>query len=292
MIRLGFLAVLLTLPLAGRSQTSDDSSVRVKLFPAGLQFTPLKANSQEARIGIMKFLTAGELVLDVGNTSDLFELSLARAGLSVAMGVDFFGKGFVTGSQGLRLQVDALDGFIGGHLSFSKNLSENRLIGRLRILHHSAHLVDGHYNVSDGRWIDNRTPIPFTRDFGEFTLGHVLLNPSGSLRYYAGVAYAVFVRPDDIGRLSYLGGVEGTLENLLGPVMDQPSQLYCAYHISLTGTPVYAASNQIQLGIKLGRWSGRGTDFYLAFYEGRQLFGEFFDQRLTAFGAGCMVDFF
>ena len=34
------------------------------------------------------------------------------------------------------------------------------------------------------------------------------------------------------------------------------------------------------------------TDFYLAFYEGRQLFGEFFDQRLTAVGAGCMVDFF
>ena len=286
MIRLRFLVVLLILPLAGRSQTPDDSDVRVKLFPAGLQFTPLKANSQESRVGIMKFLNAGELVLDVGNTSDLFLISLPRAGLNVAMGVDFFGKGFVTGSQGLRLQVDALDGFLGGHLSFSKSLSDSRLLGRLRILHQSAHLVDGNYNVSQGSWIDNRGPIPFTRDFGELTVGHLLPYPSGGLRYYAGVAYAVLVRPDDLGRLSYLGGAEVTLESLLGPFMDQPSQL------SLTGTPVYAASNQIQLGIKLGEWSGRGTDFYLAFYEGRQLFGEFFDQRLTAVGAGCMVDFF
>src|SRR5207244_4640625 len=184
----------------------------------------------------------------------------------------------------------ALDGFLGGDLSFSKSLSDSRLLGRLRILHQSAHLVDGNYNVSQGSWIDNRGPITFTSDFGEFTVGHLLPYPSGGLRYYAGVAYAVLVRPDDLGRVSYLGGAEVTLESLLGRFMDQPSQLYCAYHISLTGTPVYAASNQIQLGIKLGEWSGRGTDFYLAFYEGRQLFGEFFDQRLRAVGAGCVVD--
>jgi hypothetical protein len=292
MIRFATLALILILPAAGRAQTPDDSDVRVTLFPSGLLFMPLKANSQESRTGIMKFLNASELVLDVGNASDLFTVSAPRAGLSVAMGVDFFGKGFVTGSQGFRLQVDALDGFFGGHLSFMKALADSRLTGRLRILHQSAHLVDGHYDVTGGNWIDHRGPIPFTRDFGEFTLGHVLPYSSGSLRYYGGVAYAVFVRPADLGRLSYLGGAELTLESLLGPVKEQPSQLYLAYHVSLTGTPVYAASNQIQLGIKLGRWSGRGADFYLAFYNGRQLFGEYFDQRLAGFGAGCMVDVF
>jgi len=292
MIRFSALAVILLLGPPARAQAPDDPDVRVTLFPAGLQFTPLKASSQESRTGIMKFLNASELFLDVGSAADLFTVSAPRAGLSVAMGVDFFGKGFVTGNQGLRLQVDALDGFLGGHLSFMKALADSRLIGRLRILHQSAHLVDGHYDVAEGAWIDHRGPIPFTRDFGEFTLGHLLLHPSGSLRYYGGVAYAVFVRPADLGRLSYLGGAEITLESLLGPIMEQPSQLYLAYHVSLTGTPVYAATNQIQLGVKLGRWSGRGTDFYLAFYDGRQPFGEYFDQRITGFGAGCMVDFF
>jgi hypothetical protein len=230
--------------------------------------------------------------VEIGNAAEILALDLPAANLTLALGIDFFGRAFVTGSEGLRLQVDALDGFFGGDISCSRELETGSLMGRLRILHQSSHFVDGHISPGGSGWIDGLSPIPYTRDFGELTLGHLLRYPGGNVRYYAGFSYATLVRPSDIERFAYFTGVEAALGNLIGPVLGKPAHLYFAYHLALDGAPSLAGSNRVQLGVKIGEWSGGGTDFYVAYYNGRHIFGEYVYQRLDTFGAGFMVDFF
>lgn len=279
------------------SGLAQDESSSFLLFPSGQNFTPLKAHIEEPRIGVFKSLDNSEMKVDIGNAVDV--IGFEHHGVKVTAGIDFMAYAFVTGNQGLRLQIDAIDGFFGGDLSVTAPLanstnsfSQNLLQMRLRILHHSAHLADGHYLSSTSSWIDNRQPIPFTTDFGELVVAHDLLPSFGTLRYYAGVSYATLVRPTDIQRFAYLGGIEVDFDNIFGPIVSQPTNLFCAYNITFNGTPVYAASHQFQAGTKFGRWQDRGIVFYFAYYNGRQMFGEYFDEKLTTIGAGFTVDFF
>ncbi len=286
-----FITAVLLVCSIGRSQSTIDSSSQFVFLPKGLHFAPLRANIQEPRIGVFKYLNAGQMKVDIGNTIDVFGLWFPHSRFTA--GIDFFAYAFVTGSQGLRLQIDAIDGFFGGNLTFSHNLGNDtttRLYARLRILHHSAHLVDGHYLQSIKSWADNREPIPYTRDFGELTLAHTLPTVLGNIRYYGGISYATLVRPADIERISYLAGTE--IYNDIGTVFKQPVNLYIAYSMSLVGTPVYAVSYQLQAGIKFGEQFDKGPSIYLAYYTGRHMFAEYFDQRITTIGAGFTVDFF
>ena len=274
-----------------QSQAPGDSSARFVFLPAGLHFAPLRASTGEPRIGVFKFLDAAEMKVDLGNTIDIFGLNFPHARLSA--GIDFFAYAFVTGAQGLRLQIDAIDGFFGGNVTFSREMcadATNRVYLRLRILHQSAHLVDGHYLASTRSWIDNRDPIPFTRDFGELVGAHAFSNEAISVRYYGGISYSTLVRPTDVQRFAYLAGVETYKK--LGTLFQQPANLTLSYNITLNGTPEYAASHQLQLGIKFGEWYGKGPSIYLGYYTGRHMFAEYFDERMTTFGAGFTVDFF
>jgi hypothetical protein len=282
--------ILLTLLIAlhARCQSPGESDSTLRLCPPGLQFPPLKASNQEARLGIFAFLGSSNMAVDIGEAAEILQLGLPRSRMTFALGMEFFGKAFVTGSQGLRLQIDAMDGFFGGHLSWSARTDRGLLLGRLRILHQSAHFVDGHYTNGTAA----RAAIPFTRDFGELTLGENLLTPSRSARYYAGFSYATLVRPAEVERLAYFAGIEIAFSKLLGGVFDGASNLYIAYQVSLNGTPVYAGSNEVKAGIKFGEWSGRGVDFYLALYDGRQFFGEYFNERVSTVAAGFMADLF
>ena len=141
-------------------------------------------------------------------------------------------------------------------------------------------------------WIDNKEPIPFTQDFGELTLLHTITEVFGGLRYYGGIAYATLVRPTDVQRFSYFAGFEVTFDKIFGSVFQQPTNVYCSYHISLTGIPTYSSSHQFQCGIKFGKWLEKGTTIYLAYYTGRHIFAEYFDKRLSIMGVGFTVDFF
>ena len=275
----------------------QDESSRFVLFPAGQTFAPLKAHVEEPRIGVFKSLDNSQMKVDIGNAVDVF--GFEYNGIKLTAGIDFMAYAFVTGAQGLRLQIDALDGFFGGDLSVSAPLADssassnqNLLQARLRMLHHSAHLADGHYLSSTNSWIDNRQPIPFTTDFGELVIAHHLLSSFGTLRYYAGISYATLVRPTDIQRFAYLGGIEIAFDKIFGPVLSQPTNLFCAYNVTLTGTPVYAASHQLQAGSKFGMWQNKGLVVYLAYYNGRQMFAEYFDENITTIGAGFTVDFY
>jgi hypothetical protein len=267
------------------------AGAQYRFLPGGLHFAPLKANVQEARIGVFKFLDKGEMKVDVGNSIDLFGYD-APGDLSVSAGIDFFAYAYTTGAQGLRLQIDAIDGFFGGNLTVSSGGDSSGTFARLRLLHHSAHLVDGHYSVADGKWLDGREPVAYTRDFGELViarsqrLGAVLLRP------YGGFSYATLVRPTLVRRGAYLAGLEASTGEFLGPLWSRPVHLYAAYQATVTGLDAYTATHQLQAGVKFGAWYGKGPTIYLGWYRGRHMFAEYFDRTLTTLGAGFTVDFF
>ena len=288
-----YIVLLTTVPLfSGIAQTSIDSTPHFVFLPPGLHFAPLKAHIEEPRIGVFKFLDASNMKVDIGNTIDVFGFNFPSSSMRITAGIDFMAYAFVTGTQGLRLQIDAIDGFFGGNVSVSKKFNHEHLQARLRILHHSAHLVDGHYIQSTQSWLDNRAPIAFTKDYGELIIAHVSAPSFGIVRSYAGIGYATLVRPSAVQRFAYLGGIECALNNLVGPLFQHPSNVFCAYNISLTGTPAYAATHQLQAGIKFGEWFEKGVTLYLAYYNGRHMFAEYFDERQTTIGIGFTVDFF
>ena len=296
------ISLSLTLCLYAYGQTTERSSPQFFFLPDGLQFAPLKANIQEPRIGVFKFLDAGLMKVDIGNSIDVLGLAFPQ-GVTCTLGIDFMAYALATNAHGLRLQIDALDGFFGGNLTISKRLepaasetefSRNVYLARLRILHQSAHMVDGHYvenanshNPGDS-WIDGRVPIPFTRDFGELVVSHTFAPGGGAVRYYAGISYATLVRPDAIQRFAYLGGFE--IYKSLGSITAKETNLFFSYNITITGTPAYSGTHQVQVGYKLGSWDGKGPAIYLAYYTGRHMFAEYFDEQISTIGAGFTVD--
>ena len=110
------------------------------------------------------------------------------------------------------------------------------------------------------------------------------------MRYYGGFSYATLVRPSDIERFAYLGGAE--IGWNAGALWERPANIFVSYTISLDGTPSYAASHEIQLGLKFGEFTRKGPSLFLMYHTGRHLFGEYFNERLTTLGAGFTVDFF
>lgn len=271
--------------------SNRDSTEGFVFLPAGLHFAPLKANPQEARIGVFKYFGTANLKVDIGNMIDLFGWNFTGRQTNITAGIDFMAYAFVTGSQGLRLQVDALDGFFGGNLTVSSKLEDSKLYARLRVLHLSAHLVDGHYELGAKRWIDNREPIPFTKDFGELTFAHLLSPSFGIVRYYGGVSYATLVRPANIERFGFLAGVECYHTTLLGRLFDHPAIPFFAFHSSLTGTPRHIGTTNLLIGLKFGEWDSKGVVFYLSHIRGGNPFSEYFDERVTIWGAGFTADF-
>jgi hypothetical protein len=263
-----------------------------EIFPPGLNFTPLKAGVQESRIGVFKFSSTSDLKVDIGNSVDLVGLELPEGALKLTAGIDFMAYAFAANAEGLRLQVEAVDGFFGGNISLCGPRSESGLSARLRILHHSAHMADGHYISGTKTWREGREPIPFTRDFGELVLAKSSIRNFGCIRYYGGISYATLIRPAYLKRFSFLGGAEISFDRLLGDLAGKPLNLYISYNISALGTPQYAASHHLQAGLKLGKWFEKGISLYLSYYSGIHPSGEFFDTRLSALGAGFTVDFF
>jgi hypothetical protein len=284
---------LLSLPffflLVPEALSQTDTSAGFRINPPGLNVAPLKANIEEPRIGVFKFLDAAQMKVDIGNSIDVAGYSDPGSALKVTAGIDFMAYAFTTGAQGLRLQIDAIDGFFGGNVSLSKAVGTQTLQLRLRILHHSAHFVDGHYDETTGTWIDNRAPVPYTRDFGELAGAYLVEKDDLTLRPYAGIGYATLIRPAEFNRFSCLAGVE--LAFGTGTIAGEKLNIYGAYNVSLEGTPEFIASQQIQAGAKLGDFYGKGPSLYLAYYTGNHMFGEYYGERLTTTGLGFTVDF-
>ncbi len=278
--------------LAQDEQTIQTSDSRFRFLPDSLLLPPLVANYQEPRVGLRKEIGASRMKLDIGSTLDLAGYLLTEDGRQqLRVGADFFTYALTTSSQGLRLQVDAVDGFFGGHIVFRSRGQSTETAVRLRLLHLSAHFLDGHIDARTRGWKDGREPIPFTRDFGELIGSHRWSGALLTFQLYGGFSYATLIRPDNLRRWGALGGAEIQSPAIIGPVFDHPAGLYLAAHFSLAGIPRYFGTLNLEGGVKFGAWDGTGMKFYLSYYRGLEIFSQYYDIRVESFGMGFALDF-
>ena len=268
-----------------------ENETTYEFLPAGTHFMPLKANFQEARIGILYYPDNANLKVDIGNTIDLIAINFSHPNSKLTFGIDFMAYALSTSFHGNRLQIDAIDGFFGGNASYSKSFKKSRLLSRFRIFHNSAHFVDGHYDTELGQWKKNQEPIPFTRDLGELTIGYESFLNFGTLKYYGSISYSTLVRPSQLKKYALNGGFELAFENIFGEIFSKKSNLFVAYHFSLNGLPKYSGSNHITGGIKFGSWNDKGISLYLSYFSGNNMFSEYFYNKISKFGIGFLVDF-
>ncbi len=213
-----------------------------------------------------------------------------RTGGKLRIGADFFTYALTTSAQGLRLQVDAVDGYFGGHIVYAAPGSGDHLSLRLRLLHISGHLIDGHWDRSTMQWKDNKLPIPYTRDFGEITGLYTWPGRTVELSAYSGFSYATLVRPDDLSRYATLHGFEIHSTGLTGTVFGRPFSLYAADNLAITGIPACYGTNNLEFGLRFGRWEGTGLRFYGSYYHGLEVFSQYYYVRTDQWGLGFALD--
>ena len=268
-----------------RAQSSPDG---VRLLPGATLTPPLLAAPREVRTGLRKEIGSSRMRLDIGTVLDLVGYIPDRA-WELRLGADIFAYGLTRSSEGLRLQVDAIDGFFGGHLALQHDRHPTTALLRLRILHHSAHFVDGHYDLSRDEWKGGVEPTPYTRDAGELllTVGHTW----GDVRieFYGGAEYATLMRPEAMARWSFLGGVQARMI-LLEAFLGRPCSGYFAYHLGVDGIPEYESSHTIHGGVKFGAWQDRGIRIYGEFSAGLEPFGQYYTVRRDHWGVGFALD--
>lgn len=293
MVRSLLFAAILLLPrsiFCAAGDTVQTSSSGVTFLPGKLFYTPLAADPQEPRVGVRKEIGSSRLKLDIGSAIDLVGYA-GESGSQVRLGVDFFTYALTTSAEGLRLQVDAVDGFFGGHVAWGETADGKGLRARLRILHVSGHLIDGHWDRATKQWKDNKEPIPYTRDFGELLGSYGWRSGAIAVDVYSGLAYATLVRPDDLARWSSLHGALIRTTGMIGPVFGRAFTLFIADHISVTGIPTYYATNTAEGGVKFGPWDDTGIRISLTYSSGLEPFSQYYFVRRDQWGLGIAFDF-
>ncbi|MER3525139.1 MAG: hypothetical protein C4326_14110 [Ignavibacteria bacterium] len=289
-----FVQLCFTVLLAFHSLHGQDgapSAQRFLLLPGPLGVPPLVASYQEPRVGLRKEIGTSKMKVDIGASVDLLEVRpVADSTHRIRVGIDFFTYALSTSSEGLRLQIDAVDGFFGGHIAYIGALDDrSAVLLRLRLLHLSAHFLDGHFSTTTQTWKENRAPIPFTRDFGEL-LGFYRFSTSALvLQAYSGCSYATLIRPTAIQRFELLAGFE--LSSVIGTVFGKPFNLYLADHLVLRRIPVAVGTNNLEGGVKFGAWQGTGLKLFLSYYNGLDPFSQYYDVRRRNVGVGFAFDF-
>jgi hypothetical protein len=282
--------VLALLLLSTLAFAQSEPDFEFEFFPSGLNFFPLKANYEEPRLGIQYLVKTNDLKVDIGNSSDLLSFRFPKINARLTFGVDFFAYALATSYEGHRLQIDALDGFFGGNGSFTRKFENSEIQLRLRIIHNSAHLVDGHYDPEEDDWMNGDEPLPYTRDLGELTAAYLFPFGSALVKIYGSVSYSTLVRPQMEKWLAN-AGYEFALPSAFGRVLNAPVTPFVTSHFYLDGNPDYTFNSNNMLGVKFGEWRGKGVVFYLDYFNGYHYLSEYFLERVEQFGIGFFVEF-
>ncbi len=264
-----------------------------ELFPAGLNFIPLKAGIDEARMGLLYYTATTNMKVDIGNSVDVLGFNFPGSKSRITVGAEFMAYAYVTSYLAYRLQIDAVDGFFGGNIVYSKNLGNGRLAARFRYIHSSAHLVDGHWNNSKDMWIDNKLPDAYGNNNGELLLAREEYFGKTFLRYYGGLSMSTGKKTGErnLKRFLYKGGFEYSLPDLFGKVFNKGESLFIAVNFDVRGIPEYIVNQNYLLGLKLGGWKEKGLVLYASYYNGGDVFNQYFNIRVSRFGIGFMFDF-
>ena len=271
----------------------SQSDYQFNFLPGGLNFMPLKANNQEAKLGVLYYTSTTNLKVDIGNAVDILAYESAESQTRFTAGIEFMAYAFSKSYAGKRLQISAVDGFFGGNITYSKQYEKQKspchdseLFTTAPILLTEVMMLIKIYGLME------KNPIPFTKDFGEISVAHQIYFDSAILKYYGGLSYATLIRPDELKRYNFHLGFEIAAPNTLGKVFNNDVNLFLADHFFLDGTGKYSGSNQLMAGVKFGEWDKKGVVVYASYYSGRDMFSSYYDRKISKFGVGFSIDFF
>lgn len=275
------------------SKDNSTNQTSFELFPPGLSFLPLKAAIDEPRMGLLYYTATTNMKVDIGNSIDVLGFNFPKSKTRITVGAEFMAYAYVTSYLSYRLQIDAIDGFFGGNVVYSKSLDNGRFVTRFRYIHSSAHLVDGHWDNSTDQWLNNQLPDAYGNNYGELLFAREEYLGISFLRYYAGLSMSTGKKTGDrkLKRFLYKGGFEYSIPNLLGKVFDKDESIFAAVNFDVRGIPEYIVNQNYLIGLKFGEWEGEGLVFYVSYYNGGDVFNQYFSERVSRFGIGFMFDF-
>jgi hypothetical protein len=283
--------VILLVSSIVHAMASDGDSSPFTFLPGRSIFPLLPANHEEPRLGIVKDINTSHMRLDIGGSLDILNIRVAGdSNTSLRVGADFFAYALSTSHRGLRLQIDALDGYFGGHIVYREQKARSAILLRLRILHLSSHLLDGHFDLDKNIWIDGRLPNPFSRDYGELTAGHLWQWNGSELYVYGGFSYATLVRPSEQKRLNTLYGMTAHTSNWAGLCFSKPVHFYFSDHFLLWGLGALSGTNMIEAGVKVGEWDGTGIRLFVGHHAGLEVYHQYSDVKSSGWGLGFALE--
>ena len=270
-----------------RAEDPADHPSAFTFLPGRTIFPEIPASYEEPRVGLTKDINSAHMKLDIGSAMDFVQISLrADSTQNLRFGADLFAYALVTSYEGLRLQVDALDGYFGGHVVYRMQLPQSALLLRLRVLHLSSHLLDGHFDLSNGVWRDGRFPNPLSRDYGEITAGYLWQRNSSEVFLYAGFSQATLIRPPTMKRLNTMCGVAAHTGDWVGSFAGSPVHLYAADHFRIWGLETLSGTNMLEAGVKFGEWNGAGIRIFISHHSGLEVYTQYFDMKSDDWGLG------
>lgn len=255
----------------------------INLLPSSKIFPVLKANYFEPRMGLAYYPSTGYFKVDAGNSVDIFHYNL-ESGSAISFGGEFFVHALGLNVKQKRLPIDAADGYFG--LNFAFQNSTDDFNARLRIIHNSAHLVDGHIE----RNLNYRSIVDYVKDFAEITLMRSKESSNINVDYYAGGAYSIVIHPKNLKRYSFHGGAQVYSKEIVDSLFNNSVSLFCAYHFSLTSVPKFIGNNRVMAGVRFGNWNNSALTFFVSYYSGANLFNQYYNQRENQFSVGFYLE--
>lgn len=251
------------------------------MFPTGMNIQPFSANILEPRVGFMFKSSGNELRLDIGNSIDLAKYQVEAQ--SFSLGADFFTWTLLRQESNFHFPVDAVDYLFGINLGY-KNTIDNKSFGaRFRLSHISAHLVDGHYDKKNLKWINNQLPRVYSREFIEL----IPFYEFQFLRLYAGLTYLFHTDPIVNNKLIYQLGFDYYQNHF----MIEEISPFVAADFKFDNNGFVVTNQSYYLGIKFGKPKGKGIRLYFTHYDGMNIHGEYYDFKEKYSGFGMNIDF-
>jgi hypothetical protein len=213
----------------------------------------LRANNQEAKLGLLYYPNSSNLKVDIGNSIDLLKINLQHKEY-LTVGIEFMAYAYSMSFSQYRLQIGTLDGFFGGNATYARIMKDSRFLTRFRYLHNSAHLVDGYFDLQNDVWMNGKIPMPFTGDFAEAIFSDEFSVSDYAFRPCVGGSYAARIRPDVLKRATFCSGLEIYTGSGIESGKDFNYHFFLAYYFQLAGLPQYLGSSNFQAGIKIGQW--------------------------------------
>jgi hypothetical protein len=249
-------------------------------FPAGLNIRPFTANVLEPRAGFSYLTKIDKIKLDIGTSSDVYQLKNGNSVLS--FGADLFTFTRLKHQNDFKFPVQTIDYFFGINSGYKVVNDCSEYGFRVRLSHISTHMVDGSYNKLTGDWEDGTQPFVYSREFVELFPYYQV----GPLRGYLGFTYLFHTIPDVFGKGIYQAGFDYYITSLPVKVFTP----FIAYDFKLTKIDKYSGNNVIAAGIKFGKYDKKGFSILYSYTSGKSIHGQYYNLNESYSAIGINLD--